>query len=78
MTEKAIEKINADMQKNPTDAYTEIIGQYIIDRCEEQTVAEKVAADGKTLKGAMDAVMKKAQAAKKGNVAAVPNAAVTF
>lgn len=74
--EKAIEKINSEMQKNPADAYTEIIGQYIIDRCEEQAVADKVAADGKTLKKAMDAVMTKARAAKKGDVAVLTPAVV--
>lgn len=75
-TTKAIEKINTEMQKNPADAYTEIIGHYIIDRCEDQAVADKVAADGKTLKGAMDAIMQKAQAAKKGNVAVLTPATV--
>lgn len=74
--EKAIEKINTEMQKNPADVYTEIIGQYIIDRCEDLAVADKVAADGKALKGAMDAVMKKASAAKKGNVAVLTPAVV--
>lgn len=74
--EKAIGKINAEMQKNPDDSYAEIIGQYIIDRCEEQAVADKVAVDGKTLKGAMDAVMSKARAAKKGNVAVLTPATV--
>lgn len=75
-TEKAIEKINTEMQKNPDDSYMEIIGHYIIDRCEEQNAAEKVAIDGKTLKGAMDAVMAKAQKAKKGNVAVLTPATV--
>ena len=75
-TEKAIEKINAEMQKNPNDSYIEIIGHYIIDRCEEQNAAEKVAIKGKTLKGAMNAVMAKAQKAKKGNVAVLTPATV--
>lgn len=65
----AIEKINAEMQKNPDDLYTEIIGHYIIDRCLDASVASKVAAEGKTLKGAMDAIYEKAKKAKKGNVA---------
>lgn len=74
--EKAIEKINAEMQKKPNNKYIEIIGQYIIDRCEDQDVANKVAADGKTLNGAMDAVIKKARAAKDGNMAVLTPAEV--
>lgn len=74
--EKAIEKINAEMQKNPNDSYTEIIGQYIIDRCEEQITAEKVAVNGKTLEGAMSAVMSEANKARKGSVAVLTPAAV--
>lgn len=69
MNMKAIEKINAEMQKNPNDQYTEIIGQYIIDRCADDGDGAKVAADGKTLAGAMKAVMDRASRAKKGNVA---------
>ncbi len=74
--EKAIEKINAEMQKDPDDSYIEIIGHYIIDRCEERDTAEKVAIEGKTLKGAMDAVMSKAIKAKKGSVAVLTPATV--
>lgn len=61
--EKAIAAINAEMQKEPGNQYLEIIGQYIIDRCGEQTVADSVN-KGKTLKGAMDAI--RAAAKKKG------------
>ena len=43
MIEKAIEKINAEMQKDPSDRYMEIIGHYIIDRCDE-ALAVKIAA----------------------------------
>lgn len=69
MKDKAIEKINAEMQKKANDPYTEIVGHYIIDRCLDAACAEKVMADGKTLKGAMDAIMAKARKAKSGNVA---------
>lgn len=55
MIEQAIEKINIEMQKNPSDKYTEVIGHYCIDRVTNET-AEKFLADGKTLKGALDAV----------------------
>lgn len=67
MIDKAIAKINAEMQKDPSNRYMEILGHYIIDRCDE-ALAAKIAS-GKTLKGAMAAVVKKAQGVKQGNVA---------
>lgn len=63
MKEKAIEKINAEMQKNPDNQYIEIIGQYIIDKCESDAAAEKVLTDGKTLSACLDKI--KALAKKK-------------
>lgn len=76
MIDKAIQKINEEMQKNPTDPYTEIIGHYIIDRCADEFTAAKVAAEGKTLEGAMNAIMEAAKKAKKGNVAVLLPAVV--
>ena len=67
MTDRAIEKINAEMQKDPSNRYMEIIGHYVIDRCDE-ALAAKIA-EGKTLKDAMTAVRRRAEKAKKGNVA---------
>ena len=69
MNMQAVEKINTEMQKNPTDKYTEIVGQYIIDRCANDEDGALVAKDGKTLAGAMEAVMEKAKSAKRGNYA---------
>lgn len=43
--DKAMEKINEEMQKNPNDLYTEVIGHYITDRCMDVDAAEKIAAD---------------------------------
>lgn len=76
MKDKAIEKINAEMQKKASDPYTEIVGHYIIDRCLDATCAEKVMQSGKSLRGAMDAIMAKAKAARNGNVAVLTPAAV--
>ena len=78
MRDEAIAKINAEMQKNPNDLYTEIIGQYIIDRCSDEAVAAKAAAPGKSLAGAMSAVMAAAKAKKsaKNSVAVLTPAAV--
>lgn len=69
MIDKAIEKLNAEMQKDAGDRYLEIIGHYVIDRC-DGAVAAGVAA-GKTLKGAMDAVMARAKKAKRRGIVAV-------
>lgn len=67
MIDQAIEKINAEMQKAPADRYLEILGHYLIDRCDE-ALAAKITG-GKTLKDAMTAVERRARRAQKGNVA---------
>ena len=61
---KAIEKINAEMQKEPDNQYLEILGHYIIDRCSDPKVSQAIN-NGKTLKGAFEAV--KSAAKKKGS-----------
>lgn len=76
MRDKAIAKINAEMQKDPNDLYTEIIGQYIIDRCSDEAVDVKAAAPGKSLAGAMSAVMAAAKKSAKNSVAVLTPAAV--
>ena len=76
MRDKAIAKINAEMQKNPNDLYTEIIGQYIIDRCSDEAVAAKAADPGKSLTGAMSAVRGAARKSAKNGVAVLTPAAV--
>ena len=76
MRDKAIAKINAEMQKNPNDLYTEIIGQYIIDRCSDEAVAAKAADPGKSLTGAMSAVKEAARKSAKNGVAVLAPAAV--
>lgn len=64
MIDKAIKKINAEMQKDPSDRYMEIVGHYIIDRCDEALAAR--IAEGKTLKDAMTAVERKAKSVRNG------------
>lgn len=64
----AIERINSEMQKNPDDRYTEIVGQYVIDRCAAPEEEKKVT-DKMTLKGAMEAVYALAKKKKQGNTA---------
>lgn len=68
--EEAIKKINDEMQKDPNNTYMEIIGHYLIDRATaEPMVAAAINEPKKTLKGAMDEIIKVAQKKKKGNVA---------
>lgn len=74
--EKSIKKINDEMQKKPDDLYTEIIGHYVIDRCQNEADAELVAVEGKTLEGAMKAVHDAASKKKQGNVAVMADSEV--
>lgn len=76
MRDKAIEKINREMQGRPNDPYVEIIGHYVIDRCTDDITAAKMLKDGKTLAGAMEKVLAEAKRAKNGNVAVLTPAQV--
>lgn len=76
MKDKAIAKINAEMQKNANDPYTEIVGHYVIDRCLDEACAKKVMEEKKTLRGAMGNVMERAKKARGGNVAVLTPADV--
>ncbi len=76
MTEQAIAKINTEMQKDPDNAYLEIIGHYIIDRCADEAVAAIVMAPGKSLSGAAAAVQSAARKKKKGNCGILKDAEV--
>ena len=69
MTEEAIRKINDEMQENPQDTYTEILGHYLIDRAADPGVAARLLEENKNLKGAMKEVMAGARKKQKGNVA---------
>ena len=70
MIDQAIKKINAEMQKKANDRYTEIIGQYIIDRVGRSAeLAAKVAVASKSLGGAMGVILSEARKAKQGEVA---------
>jgi len=66
--EKAIEKINAEMQKKPDDKYLEIIGHYLIDCCTDTRIAEALLAENKTLNGACEAIRAEAKKRAKGGV----------
>lgn len=66
ITDNAIEKINTEMQKDPTNTYIEIIGHYIIDRCTSESVAGLVMDEGKSLNSAWEAVQSAAKKIQKG------------
>lgn len=69
MIDKAIEKINSEMQQDASDTYIEIVGHYVIDRCTDDITAAKVAAEGKSLQAAMEQVTGEAMRVVRGNVA---------
>lgn len=76
MNETAIRKINAEMQKDPENTFLEVIGHYLIDRSLDPAVAAAVAAETKTLDGAVKAVMDRARKAAHGNAAVMSHADV--
>ncbi|MCD7947524.1 MAG: Cas9 inhibitor AcrIIA9 family protein [Oscillospiraceae bacterium] len=67
----AVVAINMEMQKEPNNAYMEIVGQYIIDRCGDDAAAAAVVDGGKTLFGAMAVIEAAARKKKAGNVGVV-------
>lgn len=61
MIQKAIEKINSEMQKSPNDRQLEVIGQYLIDRCRDEGTAAALLDKGKSLTGFMAELKKEAE-----------------
>ena len=61
MMQKAIEKINSEMQKSPEDRRLEVIGQYLIDRCRDEGTAAALLAKGKSLTGCLRALEQEAE-----------------
>ena len=53
MIQKAIIKINTEMQKAPNDKYLEAVGHHVIDACTTEANAKAVMNEKKTLAGAM-------------------------
>ncbi|MPM80023.1 hypothetical protein SDC9_127066 [bioreactor metagenome] len=76
MIDKAIAKINAEMQKDPGNAYLEIIGHYLIDRCADDLTAARIAAGDKSLGGAWNAIMSEARKTAKNQTAVLSSEAV--
>lgn len=68
-----IEKINAEMQKAPSDRFLETIGHYLIDRCARAEDAARIGASGKSLAEAVEVVEAKARKMAHNSVAVLTN-----
>lgn len=73
---KAIQKINEEIQKNPTDRYAALIGEHIIDCITTTEAAEKILTEKKTLKGALEEIKGKARKSALGGVAVIEDSEV--
>ncbi len=71
MIHKAIEKINAEVQKAPNDTYRAMIGEYIIDHIITEEDAEKVLDENKTLEKALEVVVSNARKQAQNNKAVI-------
>lgn len=71
----AVERINKEMQEAPDDKFREVIGHYIIDRCEDPGCEAKVT-EQKTLEGALEAVTALAKKSQHGNCAVLDDQTV--
>ncbi len=76
MVQKAIEKINAEIQKAPNDIYRAIIGEYIIDHMLTDEDAAKVLDEKKTLGKALEEINSKAKKQATGSTAFIENSVV--
>lgn len=61
MIDKAIARINEEMQQHPSDKMLEAVGQYLIDICTDEATAEKLLDEKKTLAGAVAAMREAAR-----------------
>lgn len=67
--EDAVRKINLEIQKEPDNGYTAVVGEHIIDCIISEAEADAVLAEGKTLSGALGEIKSamKEKARKKHN-----------
>lgn len=61
MIDKAIARINAEMQQHPSDRMLEAVGQYLIDLCTTEDTAKALLDEKKTLAGAVAAMREAAR-----------------
>lgn len=74
--DRAIAKINAEMQREPQNLYMEAVGHHVIDSCTTEANAEAILTEGRTLRGALDAIRAEAKKQATGGVAVMTDAAV--
>ncbi len=76
MIQKAIEKINTEIQMSPNDTYRAVIGEYIIDHIITDEDAAKVLDEKKTLGRALEEVVSKAKKQARGSKAFIEDSVV--
>lgn len=70
MYNKAIDKIRDEMAANANDGYIAAVGEYLTEYIRgHKDEADKVMADGKTIKGSLAAASEEARKKQRGNVA---------
>ncbi|SDD88899.1 hypothetical protein [Sporomusa acidovorans] len=66
----AVKKIQAEIDKNPNNAYIQVVGQFLLQHLElHPNDARKINVDGKTIAKSLDAMQKEASKKKVGNCA---------
>lgn len=74
MLDQAIQKIKTEMDSNK-DGYTQAVGGFLLQHLETNpAAAEKIMAEGKTIKGSLDEMRKAAEKQKVGNCAVLTDA----
>lgn len=76
MKEQAVKKLRDEMASKPSDGYVQAVGGYMITQVENsnETVAQLVLANGKSLAGSLEAMRSVAEKKKNGNVAVLTDA----
>jgi hypothetical protein len=70
MIDQAILKLTEEMNSNK-NPYIQAVGDKLIQLCDNEYVAEKIMQEGKTIKGAMDDMLKEATKRREGNSAVI-------
>ena len=67
---QAVEKLRTEMEQNKTDQYVQVVGAFLLQHLEANPGdAEKVLAEGKTVKGSLSFMRDEAKKKQSGNVA---------
>lgn len=75
MSQKAIDKIKTEIDGDKANPYIKLIGDFLLQHLEQHPdAAGKILADGKTIKGSLEAMKKAAEKNKVGNMAMMTDA----